>query len=113
RNRNTPHPSEVVRDSYVPYALRTPTVPTPANRIYGKRNANVRIHGVRIWPSEPSRLLPSGLRCLLPRRGLWRHRPKGEHEQKCCPAVEHGFLRTDETGPLRSAPAWIERETAV
>lgn len=111
QNRSIHMLPEDVRDSHSYYGLTTP-IPTTANCVYRKRDGNLRIEGVRIRLSEPSRLLPSGLRCLLPRRGLWRHRPKGEHEQKCCPAVEHGFLRADETGPLRRAPEWVEWNAA-
>src|SRR5262249_46641531 len=59
----------------------------------------------------PTRL--SGLFSCLPRRGLWRHRTKGEHEHECCPAVEHGFLQADETGPLQELLNWVEQDTAV
>src|SRR5215510_10526439 len=67
--------------------------------INGESNGRRRIEGIRKILSEAPRGLPSG-RLRLPRRVLWLHRTKGEHVQKCCPAVEHGFLQADETGPL-------------
>src|SRR5581483_12284087 len=89
---------EDVRDSHSDYVLPTPI--RTLRRIDGDRNVSFRVDGIRIRLSDCSRCpLPSGR--LLPRRGLWRHRTKGEHEQRCCPAVEHDFLQADETGPLQ------------
>src|SRR5262249_10835172 len=83
------------------YNALSTSISAPADRVDGKRDVELRIGGIRKRFSKYPRLLPSGLlRLRLPRRVLWQHRTKGEHEQKCCPAVEHDFLRADETGPF-------------
>ena len=79
------------QDIQDPYARDVLSASIRAGRcIDTERDVNLRIKRIRISVSECPCLVPSGRRLsLLPRRILWRHRTKGEHEHKCCPAVVH------------------------
>src|SRR5262245_23989043 len=74
------------------------SIEAAAGGINGESNGGRRIDGTRKSFSKARGTLPRG-RLRLPLRVLWLHRTKGEHEQKCCPAVEHDFLQANETGP--------------
>jgi len=79
------------QDIQDPYACDVLPASIRAGRcVDTERDVNLRIKGIRISVSECPCTVPSGRRLsLLPRRILWRHRTKGEHEHKCCPAVVH------------------------